>query len=185
MTVVDLKDKCRDRGLKVSGTKKELVDRLDLDEDERLSHPAPRVMDAKGLKLNSYLSGVVKDIILSSGGSLGSRDLGRFLQKVPPSPAGARGSTALKELKEQHGNIKRFLDENRELFQYQVSNPSIAFNASRRANSLSTTFSPLPNNTVNPPLTRTQTRGTFILAIMGSKLDWRKQANRRKGNRRD
>ena len=115
MTVVALKERLRGRGLKVSGSKKELIDRLELAEDGRPRGASAAVSG----EAKDHLAGVVKDIILSSGGSIGSRDLGRFLSKVPPSPKAKRHDNALQELKEHYLSINKFLDRNRDLFEYQ------------------------------------------------------------------
>jgi len=148
MTVVQLKDKCKKVKVKVSGSKAELVGRLvkKWEEDNAPALSSPPAMKIRANKdVKAHLVTVVKDVIRSSGGKggqgakdrkseamilyctannlllvvgkIGSRDLGRFMSKVPPS--NPRHASALQELKSSYLSINKFLNENRDQFEYE------------------------------------------------------------------
>jgi len=105
MTVVELKNRCRELDLKVSGHKADLVNRL-------MTHnvAASEATDPDEMKVERHLISALKDIVIANGGTIGSRDAGRYLSRVQSSSD--RGSSALQDLKSFFVSLNKFLARN-------------------------------------------------------------------------
>ena len=144
--VAELKEKCRERGLPVSGTKATLLERIEKDirkqEDElqqqqqpiqfpprRMTVPASQV-NAFPVTLSApvtassasahYLSELVKEYLHACGGKASSREVGRYLaankSSISPATRGQPAVTALQELKEGFGSLGNFIANQSDLF---------------------------------------------------------------------
>mmetsp|Transcript_20386 Transcript_20386/g.36623 ORF Transcript_20386/g.36623 Transcript_20386/m.36623 type:complete len:355 (-) Transcript_20386:54-1118(-) len=169
LTVVRLKEICREKGLPVSGKKDVLVDRLDHDrkieceviqkqrrETSMRSHrtakktsratvmatrsvssPAdsaqsgniysqalpqmdasryrsPRASASEDPIVGAHLEALVEEYLTASGGTAGSRDIGRYLAANGDSQKGNR--SALTELKESYGSLLTFIMSRDKMF---------------------------------------------------------------------
>jgi len=119
-TLSQMKDRCRERGLQVSGTKALLLSRIQDDVADQTqaiqahqNHFRPQFSPSV---LDQHLEALVTEFITSGGGSVGSRDMGRYLSKCP----GANGNTettALKQLKNAYGSLAHFIGVKSYLFE--------------------------------------------------------------------
>ena len=97
-TVVELRDILRNNNLPVSGRKADLIERLNkFYSEERESVNNPQSLDENVIDL-------IKDYLHASGGSTGSRNVGRYL-----SANKIDGTSALAYLKNSHGSLASFL----------------------------------------------------------------------------
>ena len=105
LTIAELKEMCREKGLKVSAQKKiELVERIEahlktenLQQENVINKVSPE----------EYLKSLMVEYLYASGGQASSRDVGRYLAANKGSRG--RGTSALAELKETHGSLKMFI----------------------------------------------------------------------------
>lgn len=102
-TCAELSQLCREKGLKVSGRKAELIQRLEESSDDDMIEQTSSFQ---------YLEDLMMEYLHASGGKQGSRDLGRYFTANKPSPA-ARSNpstrTALQELKYEYGTLTQFV----------------------------------------------------------------------------
>jgi len=103
-TLAELRELCREQGLKVSGKKSELIQRLEEAED------------INGLEENDpfrYLEDLMLEYLHASGGKSSSRDVGRYFTANKASPASIKTNpsikTALMELKQRYGSLRQFV----------------------------------------------------------------------------
>ena len=127
-TVVRLKEYCRDRGLAVSGVKLALIERLKEDDELQKQVSSPEVVvdikrptvDVPSSPTTDYLMCTIKEYIQASGGTAGSRDIGRYLNAnssyATREHGGLGNSTALSELKGLYGSLARFINTYEEIF---------------------------------------------------------------------
>ncbi|GAX13979.1 hypothetical protein FisN_5Lh109 [Fistulifera solaris] len=121
LTVNDLKARCRERNLPVSGVKAQLLERIKQDNEEQIARlvkekrrdpfSAPR---SPSLTLSpDYLHDLVFEYVKARGGKATSRDVGRYLaaNRGSKSRFGAyvEGLTALQELKDRYGSLLSFV----------------------------------------------------------------------------
>lgn len=114
LTIPELKDICRKKGLKISAKKKqELVERIE-------GHVKTKNLELKNnlaeLTPERYLKSLVLEYLHASGGQASSRDIGRYLaanktSRVRRQREGSsnRPTSALTELKEIYGSLKTFV----------------------------------------------------------------------------
>jgi uncharacterized LabA/DUF88 family protein len=130
-TVVQLKDRCRERGLPVVGLKAELLERVQVDvqleiaklKEERGatttttttmsgSAPSQSWLTAGFIppeeSVSAHLKGLVIEYIKARGGRASSRDVGRYLAANKSSKG--NNSSALQELKTAYGGLAYFLN---------------------------------------------------------------------------
>lgn len=130
LTITELKDICREKGLKISAKKKiELVERI----EEHISES--KNLEPKNAELSPerHLKSLVLEYLYASGGQASSRDVGRYLaaNKVSSTRRLREESTgrhihALAELKEIYGSLNTFVKNLPEF--YIVSAPGHEFN---------------------------------------------------------
>ncbi|VEU37677.1 unnamed protein product [Pseudo-nitzschia multistriata] len=114
LTVPELKEICRKRGLKVSAKKKiELIERIEASVSSEMQEPEIKVAESSPEK---YLQSLVLEYLHASGGQASSRDVGRYLaaNKVSYERRRIEGSmaqrmSALLELKEIYGSLNAFV----------------------------------------------------------------------------
>lgn len=103
-TVAELRDLCRELGLKVSGKKSELV--------KRLEEARGAIEDGEDSSFR-YLEDLLLEYLHASGGKSSSRDVGRYFTANKPSPASLKENrnikTALLELKQRYGSLRQFV----------------------------------------------------------------------------
>jgi hypothetical protein len=121
LTVNDLKARCRERNLPVSGVKAQLLERIKQDNEKQIARlaeekrrdrsPPPR--SSSVVSSFDYLHDLVVEYVKARGGEATSRDVGRYLAANRGSKAkfGAYddGMTALQELKERFGSLLSFV----------------------------------------------------------------------------
>lgn len=111
--VAELKDACRERGLQVTGTKAQLLQRLLAnDETTTVADTATNSRPAGWVSLvpdetADYLTGLLEEYLRASGGKAGSRDIGRYLAANKSSDGHAEVS-ALQEVKQYYGSLASF-----------------------------------------------------------------------------
>jgi len=117
LTVVKLKEICRDGGLLVSGTKAILIKRIE-DHDKSLGpinvNENTDQVQISGRSTEQYLIDLVKYYVVECHGYASSRDLGRFLASNQASTSGS--NTALQELKNNFGGVSAFLNQRNSIF---------------------------------------------------------------------
>jgi hypothetical protein len=139
-TVKTLKERCRERGLLVSGTKAVLIQRVqdDFRTEQTISIPQINQQTASkqqqeagaGAGMNNensrfcndvdvmaHLVRLVQEYILARDGEASSRDIGRYLSVNPSTGNNPRIQTALQELKQSYGGMSRFLSRRADLFE--------------------------------------------------------------------
>lgn len=110
LTVSQLKDICREKGLKVSGKKSDLLERIRTT-DETIQTSSTSNEDDQVASLD-YLEGLLLEYLQASGGKASSRDVGRYLTANKASPSMARVlnvTSALSELKHFFGSLRQFV----------------------------------------------------------------------------
>ena len=118
-TVAQLKEVCKDMGLRVTGRKSELIERIVESDEEKMndseSPERTNVSTTSGNgKIEKYLVDLVKYYIVESRGYASSRDLGRFLATNKGS--GSNSNSALSELKDTFGGVAAFLNQRSHIF---------------------------------------------------------------------
>jgi uncharacterized LabA/DUF88 family protein len=130
MTLVELKEICRERGLAVSGTKAVLLSRIqDSMMNDRLSSLPNSINDKRSKEMtpplqrphNDPVAVFLKELVLeylhAKGGVANSRMIGRYLSVNKASPKNqGQASNALKELKSIYGNLNTFVATFPDLF---------------------------------------------------------------------
>jgi len=149
-TVARLKERCRERGLQVSGTKAILLGRIQEDvanqirqrkeqvnqsvvtQEPRTSGRGTRRSTLQGdisSGVTRHIEDLIKYYISQIGDEVSSRDLGRFLAAntayIPGS--GYRKITALQELKENFGNLASFFEHTNDVFELTDIGDAIEF----------------------------------------------------------
>jgi hypothetical protein len=123
MTLVELKEVCREKGLAVSGTKAALVSRIEnCLHSERSSRQPSRDISKHSKELVSlpphrkddhvaeYLKELVLEYLHAKGGVANSRMIGRYLAANKASPKNQQQvNNALKEMKSIYGNLNTFV----------------------------------------------------------------------------
>ena len=103
-TLAELRELCREKGLKISGKKSELVERLDETSENYISD------DDSSFR---YLEDLLLEYLHASGGKSSSRGVGRYFTANKPSPNSTKNNpsikTALLELKKQYGSLRQFV----------------------------------------------------------------------------
>jgi NYN domain/SAP domain len=138
-TVARLRNFCREKKLKVSGTKTELRKRIQAFDDYHISvlrnesvlndNPQTPPRLAAPTESLRYLESLVVEFATASGGKANSRDLGRYLAVNKASPGFLALNheqtrvSALQELKESWGGLRGFLASSA-LFEAQPIDPS-------------------------------------------------------------
>jgi hypothetical protein len=117
-TVLKLKERCRERGLSVSGKKVELLKRIQQDVEEGLVRPK---VNAQSVTVPvSYIDGLVVEYLQASGGLASSRGVGRYLAANQASAERTKDASssvsALQELKTIHGSLIKYLKQSPALF---------------------------------------------------------------------
>lgn len=140
--VADLKERCRERGLPVSGTKAVLLERVQADVEEQKGHleeehkkklmqvpirhrATARIDPGLQMKLErmdnidpavtDHISSLTKEYIHACGGKAGSRDLGRYLATNKAYNT-SKYVSALHEVKEMYGSLVNFIMANSDTF---------------------------------------------------------------------
>jgi len=119
LTVVELKEMCKQRGLPVSGRKADLSQRLEEADSSAQISSTPEdsisTLSEKSYndKLDKHLVELVKYYIVQCGGYASSRDLGRFLST---NRASNSNTSALTELKNHFGGVASFLNQQSHIF---------------------------------------------------------------------
>lgn len=105
LTIPELKEICREKGLKISAQKKsDLVERI----EAHVKNDALRRQETKTtMSLEDYLISLTAEYLQASGGQANSRNVGRYLAANKGSSG--RGTTALSELKERYGSLNTFI----------------------------------------------------------------------------
>jgi SAP domain len=117
-TCAELRLVCRNLGLLVSGTKAVLLDRvrshvdaqtnaLTKQQDTVVPQLFTRLLASTAEKVSSHLKTLMVEYLRASGGTAGSRDIGRYMN-ANRSSSGSETSSALKELKSTYGNLRTF-----------------------------------------------------------------------------
>jgi NYN domain/SAP domain len=123
LTVVELKEVCRERGLAVSGTKAALLGRIqdwmkndrpsDLprpDMDNRNKERAMSLPHPHDDPVAVHLKELILEYLHAKGGVANSRMIGRYLSVNKASPQNdGHASNALKEMKSTYGNLNTFV----------------------------------------------------------------------------
>ncbi len=145
-TLLELKERCRERQLPVSGKKSALLKRIRDDVEQGIArleeeyaaaaeaakHRAPPAISrpvATGVNRDHqiqsssslhYLAGLIEEYLQARGGSCSSRDVGRYLaaNKASPERRQKIGAdvSALQELKHDFGNLRNFITQHGHLF---------------------------------------------------------------------
>ena len=134
LSVVELKEVCRERGLKVSGVKAALIERIEADVQEEMARRREVYGDSRrevsassrqqriqesGTSLSevkNYLIMLISEYIQARGGEASSRDVGRYLAANKSSGKSSGHSYALQELKHGFGSLAAFIGMCPEIF---------------------------------------------------------------------
>ena len=122
LTVADLKQACRERGLALSGTKAALLERLQAyvktetasDNNDSNQTIIPEIILYHKPSTYKYLRDLVEEYLHAKGGIANSRMIGRYLAANKATNPGKRN--ALQELKAQYGSLNSFVTKNADLF---------------------------------------------------------------------
>jgi len=112
-TIPELKEICREKGLKISAKKKaELVERIQT--HERSEKPQVENTITQDLSPEEYLKSLILEYLHASGGQASSRDVGRYLAANKVSyerrvSESRQPVSALAELKEIYGSLNTFV----------------------------------------------------------------------------
>mmetsp|Transcript_4339 Transcript_4339/g.11912 ORF Transcript_4339/g.11912 Transcript_4339/m.11912 type:complete len:739 (-) Transcript_4339:884-3100(-) len=124
-TVAQLKERCRERNLSMSGLKADLIERVSEDaKTDQSDHSnfwkhwtTRRDEFVKPPNFSEdvahHLQGLVKEYLTVCGGTASSRDIGRILQQYKSSDG---RSSALEELKANYGSFTNFIDSSSDLY---------------------------------------------------------------------
>ena len=123
-TVKELKERCRERGLPVSGVKAVLLERVQTDvqeqvaklEEQWLSSPSSAngsPVAESSSQNTQYLKDLVHEYVHARGGSASSRDVGRYLAA---NKASQGRQSALAELKDGFGSLANFVYQHSDAF---------------------------------------------------------------------
>lgn len=136
-TLKELRDRCRERGLLVSGLKSALLERVLRDVEEQIrdftNQPARNHLTSFSTAASpesiEYLTELVMEYVKACGGSTNSRDVGRYLAANKASAGnsneqqlagreneGRARLTALQELKDGFGNLGNFVIHRSDVF---------------------------------------------------------------------
>ncbi len=110
LTVSELKEICRQKELKVSGKKSDLLERIRAS-NQTTNLPSPSVGEDQ-VKSLDYLEGLLLEYLHASGGKSSSRDVGRYLTANKASSAMSKilnTKSALTELKHFFGSLRQFV----------------------------------------------------------------------------
>lgn len=124
-TIVNLKELCRERGLKVTGSKAILVERIIQDNIMKVQaqNLTPKPIRGSTINHESQIQDTpesrlfiaqINEYLTASGGEASSRDVGRYLAAAPGLRG--RGTSALTELKEAFVSLRAFVDGNQAHF---------------------------------------------------------------------
>jgi hypothetical protein len=114
LTIPELKEICRENGLKITAKKKiELIERIE-------DHLKGENLQAKAKNAHSspeeHLRSLILEYLHASGGQASSRDVGRYLaanktnnERLLREESNGRPPSALAELKETYGSLKTFV----------------------------------------------------------------------------
>ena len=131
-TVKELKDRCRERGLPVSGVKSVLLERVQADVEEQVAKmeehgkAAVSAESSNGYLIadsspdaSGYLKDLVEEYVHACGGSASSRNVGRYLAANKASQGKA---SALAELKDSFGSLASFVSQHSHIFSKDEEN---------------------------------------------------------------
>lgn len=128
LSKIELKELCRELGLKVSGTKAELIARINEQSNGNQSAPVPPQppsvsVPSAGERQTDFLLGLVVEFMRANNGRVGSRNMGRYLA----ANNGRTGTgTALQDLKGMYGSLSNFLSTYSDLFSTHPHNGETA-----------------------------------------------------------
>jgi len=131
--IAELKERCRQRGLAVSGTKAVLLQRVldDVETESKQQRQQRQQQQQQQHKpattttttttpsspIIQYLDKLIKEYLLASGGEASSRDIGRYLTaKEISERRGISYGSALKELKDNFGSLNGYLTKRQDVF---------------------------------------------------------------------
>ena len=126
LTVVELKEICREKGLKVAGKKGDLIKRI----EQYVASEKEQVISKVGdLKPEKYLEMLVLEYLHASGGQATSRDVGRYLaankasfeMRMREETHQGRPISALVELKKNYGSLNRFVQQSSYVINEKIS----------------------------------------------------------------
>lgn len=114
LKLAELKEICREKGLKISGNKADLVERIFVcDETTTGQHDRSASPLEDQVISSTYLEELLLEYLHASGGKASSRDVGRYLTANKPSPTmtveDPAITSALSELKKVYGSLRQFI----------------------------------------------------------------------------
>lgn len=161
-TVLRLKERCRERGLPVSGTKAVLLQRIEkdvLDQLQQLKNKKPRTQNGVDYRITKHLLQLIKYYISQNGGTASSRNVGRYLSaniahSISNSTLSDKKMTALQQLKYNFGSLATFLNYQNDIFTINHNNgdESFSFDVSLERDTPHLTdgkMSPIPNHSLS------------------------------------
>lgn len=134
LTISDLKSRCRERQLPVSGVKAKLLERIKKDNEDQIAQllkekhfgralsSTPKIASSSASpETIKHLRGLIFEYVRASGGIATSRDVGRYLAANRGSAfaleqSSTKGLTALQELKDSYGSLIVFIIQQSDLF---------------------------------------------------------------------
>jgi uncharacterized LabA/DUF88 family protein len=122
MIVSELKEVCREKCLKVSGKKADLLERILASEEMTEQQESPRSPTEDPATM--YLEELLLEYLHASGGKASSRDVGRYLTANKPSPGLTTDDptilSALSELKHLYGSLRQFIAQSNRFDQEEM-----------------------------------------------------------------